>query len=102
MLEHEEGLWQDIVNLKYVKNTLVCLIKPKISDSPIWFDLLKIRCIYMRGREYKVNNGRLISFWLDPWLGDDPLCKFYPILYDLCLDQRSYVHEVAKARWVAL
>jgi hypothetical protein len=56
----------------------------------------------MRGREYKVNNGRLISFWLDPWLGGDPLCKIYPILYDLCLDQRSYVHEVAKARWVAL
>jgi hypothetical protein len=47
LLEHEEGLWQDIVNLKYVHNTPVCLIKPKISDSPIWSDLLKIRHIYI-------------------------------------------------------
>jgi hypothetical protein len=79
-----------------VKNTPVCLIKPRISD-PVWSILLKIKHIYLRGRKYKMNNGKLISFWLDPWLGDDPICKTYPILYDLCLDQRNFVHEVAEA-----
>jgi hypothetical protein len=34
-LEHEKGLWQEIVALKYVRETLVCLIEPRISDSPV-------------------------------------------------------------------
>jgi hypothetical protein len=89
LLEHENGMWQEIVALKYVRGTHVCLIKPKISDSPVWTDLLKIRQVYLKGREYILNNGKLISFWLDVWMGKDPLCVKYPILYDLCLEKTS-------------
>jgi hypothetical protein len=46
MLEHENGLWQEIVALKYIRDIHVCLIKPRASDSFIWTDLLKIRHIY--------------------------------------------------------
>jgi hypothetical protein len=52
------------VALKYMKNTPICLIKNKYIDSPIWSDLLKVRHIYLWGREL-VNNGKMISFWLD-------------------------------------
>jgi hypothetical protein len=34
MLENEEGLWQDIVNIQYVKGPHVCLIHNMISDFP--------------------------------------------------------------------
>jgi hypothetical protein len=44
-------MWQEIVKLKYIKDTRICLIKHKISESPMWSDLLKIRHIYLRGRE---------------------------------------------------
>jgi hypothetical protein len=37
----------------------------------------------MKGRVFKVNNGKLVSFWLDTSLEDKPLCKTYPILYEL-------------------
>jgi hypothetical protein len=69
LLENENSLWQDIVKLKYVKGSPICLIQNKISDSPIWSDLLKVRHIYLKCREYKLNNGKLISFLLDTWLG---------------------------------
>jgi hypothetical protein len=36
---------------------------------------MKIRHIYLMGREYKANNGKNVSFWLDTWLGDKPLSK---------------------------
>jgi hypothetical protein len=100
MLEYENGLWQEIVAFKYIKDTPICLIKPSIFDSPVWSDLLKIRHIYLKGREYKLNNGKLISFWLGVWIGNEPLCTTYPILYDLCLEQNSSVYEVAVADWV--
>jgi hypothetical protein len=73
-------------------------MKPSISDSSaVWSDLLKIRHIYLKGREYKLNNGKLISFWLGVWIGNEPLCTTYPILYDLCLEQNNSVYEVAVA-----
>jgi hypothetical protein len=82
--EHENGLRKEIVALKYIRETpCICLIKPKISDSPVWSDLLKIRHIYLKGREYKLNNGKLISSWLDVWIANEPLWTTYPILYDL-------------------
>jgi hypothetical protein len=69
ILKNENGLWQELVKLKYVHDSPVCLIKPKMNDSPCWKDLMKIRPIYLAGRAYKINNGKLVSFWQDPWLG---------------------------------
>jgi hypothetical protein len=86
LLKTGEGLWQDIVRLKYVKSFSICDIPLRMQDSPLWKDLMKVRDIYLRGRGFKLNNGRHISFWKDVWLGDNPLCSTYPILFDICLD----------------
>jgi hypothetical protein len=61
-LENNEGLWQDIVKIKYVRNTPISLIKCRQSDSPMWGDLRKVRHIYLQDREFKINSGRLVSF----------------------------------------
>jgi hypothetical protein len=61
---------------------------------------MKVRWVYLRGRGFKLNNGRYISFWKDVWLDYTPLCLRYPILYDLCLDQNCSVSEVAQKGWV--
>jgi hypothetical protein len=72
-LKKGDGLWQDIVNLKYVKQSSVCLIPNRLHDSLLWNDLMKVRCIYLRGREYMINNGKSVSFfgWI-PGLGIFP------------------------------
>lgn len=82
------------------EGVLVCLIQNKMSDSLVWSDLLKIRHIYMAGRAYKLNNGKLISFWLDVWLDDKPICQQYPILYDLTMIKDNSVWDAAQANWV--
>jgi hypothetical protein len=76
------------------------MVQCSISDSPVWKDMMKVRHIYLKGREFKLGNGKLVSFWLDVWIGDEPLCKQYPILYELCLDQNSSVFDVANNEWV--
>jgi hypothetical protein len=99
-LENEGGLWQDIVNTKYVKKYPTSLIPARISDSPIWSDLLKIRHIYLKGRVLKISNGQRVSFWLDPWLEDVPLCQAFPLLFEEALDQKCSVWEVKEQGWV--
>jgi hypothetical protein len=94
MFENEKGIWQKIVRLKYVKDTPICLVPMKQSDSPVWKDLLKIRHIYLKGRKFRVNNGKKVSFWVDTWLEGKPLCVSYPILYDMCVDKNCSVWKV--------
>jgi hypothetical protein len=47
LLENEEGLWQDIVRLKYVKASPTCLFPRRHDDSTVWKDLLHVRHIYL-------------------------------------------------------
>jgi hypothetical protein len=88
-LEREEGIWQDIVKLKYVKNAPTCSNPSRLLDSPIWCDLLKVRHIYLKSRE-EVKNGKVVGFWLDPWLESIPLCQSYSVLYELALNKKQF------------
>jgi hypothetical protein len=100
MLKTGSGLWQDIVNLKYVKQFPTCDIPNRMQDSPLWKDLMKVRFIYLMGREYKLKNGKRVSFWKDAWLDNNPLCVSYPILFDICVNHNCLVWEVAQNGWV--
>jgi hypothetical protein len=62
LLESGDGLWQEIVKLKYIYNTSVCLVQSRLNDSPYWKELMRIRPIYLAGRGYEINNGKLMSF----------------------------------------
>jgi hypothetical protein len=49
-LEKEEGLWQQILNHKYMKDQTIHDVMHKLNDSSIWSDLLKVKDIYLQGR----------------------------------------------------
>jgi hypothetical protein len=89
-----ERLWQDIVMLKYVKQYPICLIPNRINDSPLLKNLLKVRHIYLKGRKYKIGNGKMLAFG---WISG---CIIYPALFELCLNQKSSIFEVASEGWV--
>jgi len=82
-LETEEGLWQTLVRTKYIKNRAISTIPPRLDDSPMWKDLLKVRNIYLAGRKPVIQNGENVLFWLECWLETDPLCLKYPVLFEL-------------------
>lgn len=48
--EKEDGLWQKIVKFKYLKNKSIHDVRHKLNDSSMWYDLLKVREIYLQGR----------------------------------------------------
>jgi hypothetical protein len=35
----------------------------------VWNDLLKVKELYLAGRQFIVGNGSKIDFWRDPWCG---------------------------------
>jgi hypothetical protein len=90
-LETEKGLWQDLVKAKYLQNKNVGTVNNRIDDSPVWKDLLKVKHVYLAGRQVNVRNGKSVLFWRDIWLDDRPLCLVTPTLFDLCVDKDTTV-----------
>ena len=86
-LEREDGIWQEIIEKKYLKGKHISAVKHKLDDSPIWADLLKIRQVYLSGRQIQTKNGKNTLFWEDAWLKDKPLYVLHPTLYDWCADK---------------
>jgi hypothetical protein len=93
-LETESGIWQQIINFKYLKHDSVCTVKHRQSDSAIWYDLLEVRDVYFQGRKMNVGNGRKTLFWKDKWLYDKSLEVLFPDLFAMCLKQNITVEQV--------
>lgn len=83
-LEKEDGLWQKIVQFKYLKNKSIHDVGHKLNDSPMWYDLLKVKNIYLQGRSISSKNGELTRFWMNPWVYKEPLYLSHPVLFELC------------------
>ena len=93
-LENEEGLWQQLIKNKYLRNDIISTVKHRLDDSPIWASLLKIRQVYLRGRQVQTKNGKNTLFQEDCWINEKPICKEHPVLFDLCNDKLISVHKV--------
>jgi hypothetical protein len=92
-LENEIGLWQEIVRTKYMQGKGVSTMNHRLDDSPLWSDLLKVKDLYLKGREIKVENGKQTLFWKDIWLFDKPICILAPVLFDWCSDKNIIVSQ---------
>ena len=86
-IDSESGLWQEIIQFKYLKNDSICTVKHRQTDSPIWADLLKIRDIYLQGRKFIIGDGKKILFWRERWLYDQPLAQLFPDLFKMSQKQ---------------
>jgi mannosylglycoprotein endo-beta-mannosidase len=98
-LEHEEGIWQEIVRKKYRIFKGISELQRKPRNSLVWNDLLKVKQLYLKGRIMIVGNGKRIDFWEDPWCGMVALKDKFRGLYDICIDQNKSVAEMAQRGW---
>jgi hypothetical protein len=64
-LDTEDGLWQQIIRFKYLKNNSICSVKHKQNDSVIWANLLKVKDVYLHGRKMVISDGSNTLFWKD-------------------------------------
>ena len=42
-MEHESGVWQEIIQVKYLHGKPIGAVHHRLNDSPIWTDLLKVK-----------------------------------------------------------
>jgi hypothetical protein len=98
-LENEEGPWQDFMRKKNLGYSGIYCAKHRNGDSPLWYDLLHVREIYLCGRRMAVGNGCRTSFWGDAWCGHSPLKYKFPEIYEICNEQNISVAASANMGW---
>jgi hypothetical protein len=97
-LEQESGMWHEIIHAKYLKNKTIFSVTHKASDSPIWYDMLKVKDLYLQGRGVEIKDGRKTRFWYDSWLYDKPILFIVPTLFILCVQKDVCVADVKSGR----
>ena len=98
-LESEEGLWQDLVQAKYVHNRPIALVVHKQFDSACWADFLKVKHLYLENRSMRVGNGEQTSVWEDAWCTSSPFKFLYPNLFEICNEKELSVAEAFRINW---
>ena len=72
-LVNEEGLWQDLLRNKYLKNKTLSQVQKKAGDSQFWMGLMAIKDQFFGLGKFHIKDGKQIMFWEDTWLGTQPL-----------------------------
>jgi hypothetical protein len=93
-LLNEEGVWQELLHNKYLRTQTLSQVTAKPTDSPFWKGLMGVKDEFFSRGSFKVGNGQYTRFWEDLWLGDQPLAKQYPSLYNIVRRRNVLVSDV--------
>ncbi|WVZ62463.1 hypothetical protein U9M48_012212 [Paspalum notatum var. saurae] len=93
-LLNEDGLWQNLLRNKYLRNKTLSQVTKKAGDSHFWMGLMGIKDQFLDLGTFKLNSGTQIRFWEDVWLGNQSLKYFYPNLFNIVRKKHATMTEV--------
>lgn len=65
------GLWADLLHAKYFPNGN--FFEAVDRGSPFWNAIQIIKPAFAMGAKFTVHDGRSTRFWLDLWVGSQPI-----------------------------
>ena len=90
----EEGVWQELIQNKYLRDKTLAQVSAKPTDSPFWKGIMSVKNEFFSLGSFHIGNGQSSRFWEDIWLGDRPLSAQYPILYNIVRNKNALVADV--------
>jgi hypothetical protein len=93
-LINENGVWQQILQNKYLHLKTLSQVTSKPTDSPFWKGLMKVKEDFFARGFFILGDGSSIRFWEDTWLGGTTLAAQYPSLYSVVRHKDQTVAQV--------
>ncbi|WVZ66965.1 hypothetical protein U9M48_016115 [Paspalum notatum var. saurae] len=93
-LLNEDGLWQNLLRNKYLRNKTLSQVTKKAGDSHFWMGLMGIKDQFLELGTFKLNSGTQIRFWEDVWLENQSLKYLYPNLFNIVRKKHAMVAEI--------
>ena len=79
----EDGVWQELLQNKYLRSKTLAQVEAQPTDSPFWKGFMRVKEDFFSRGSFRVGNGETTRFWEDTWLGKTPLKYQYPLLYNI-------------------
>jgi len=87
-LINKEGIWQNLLRNKYLKNQTIAQVEKKAG---FWVGLMKVKDNFLSYVSFHLNDGNYIKFWEDKWLGNHTLREQYPALFNIVRKKHATV-----------
>jgi hypothetical protein len=62
---NEDGLWQTILQNKYMRGKTFTQVEHMHGDSHFWVGLMKVKHMFLGLGRFKLEDGTQIRFWED-------------------------------------
>ena len=96
-----EAFWRRVISHKYGEEEggwRTRAVSGRYSVG-LWKAIRK-EWLFLNGRlAYQVSTGQRVSFWMDKWCGEEPLCESFPSLFSISLSKNAWVSDVWNPRW---
>jgi hypothetical protein len=91
---NEDGMWQELLRNKYIKDKTLgsCVKKP--TNSHFWKSLMNIKDSFIDLGPFKIKNVSQTRFWFDTWLGNKPLKDKFSSLFNIVRRKQDFVAQV--------
>jgi len=91
---NEDGMWQELLRNKYIKDKTLGSCSKKPTDSHFWKGLMNIKEIFMGFGSFKVKDGSQTRFWEDTWLEIKTLKDKFTALFNIIRRKQDSVAQV--------
>jgi hypothetical protein len=91
---NEDGLWQQVIRNKYLRNKTIGEVQKRATDSHFWKGLLNVKQQVLQLGKFKVQNGKQTRFWEDIWIGNSSLRTKFPRLFNIVHRKQDTMSKV--------
>jgi hypothetical protein len=91
---NEEGIWQELLRNKYLKDKTLRQVNKKPGDSYFWTSLMGVKDKFLSLGRFSLKDGSQIRFWEDIWLGNRTLKSQFSSLFNIVCRRHATVAEV--------
>lgn len=93
-LFNEDGLWQEVLRKKYVKDKCLSEIEKKKQETHTFG--LDVKELLLQHGRFRVQNGHQTRFWEDIWVDQELLMRMFTDLYMIIRKKRGFSGECAE------
>ncbi|KAK1299747.1 putative ribonuclease H protein [Acorus calamus] len=72
--------WAKFMDFRYLHQKPVWEAKPAREGSCIWKSMKMLQNFLYEGTRWIIGNGKSVQFWVDIWLGEQPMSNLFPHL----------------------
>ena len=89
-----DGVWQDLLTNKYLRDKSLTQVQYMPGDSQFWASLMKVKGEFLSMGRFELGDGSQVRFWEDSWITPRPLKTLFTALYNIVRRKSASVRSM--------